>query len=70
MEDGALPGDSFVTSMGAPIDLSVLSPAVQRALREALLITKEAINEAGKEGLRAIKGIGPATARRIMELAE
>ena len=61
--------DSFVT-MAAPIDLSVLSPAVQRALRENLLIAKEAINEAGIGGLQAIKGIGPATAQKIMELAE
>lgn len=61
---------SLVTSTGAPIDLSALSPVAQRQLREASLITKEAIKEAGIGGLQAIKGIGPATARRIMELAE
>lgn len=53
-----------------PIDLAALKPGVQRRLREAQLTTKEAIAEVGLDGLQSMQGIGPATARQIMKLAE
>jgi glycosyltransferase involved in cell wall biosynthesis len=52
------------------LDLSSLSTFIQTQLRDASLTTKEAIRETGIDGLVLLKGIGPATAKRIMELAE
>ena len=56
--------------MARPIDLGSLKPTVQRSLREAGRTTKEAIAELGLDGLQRMHGIGPSTARQIMELAE
>lgn len=55
---------------GEPVDFSTFNPFIQKQLKDALLTTKEAIEEAGAEGLMKLKGIGPATAKRIMESAE
>lgn len=55
---------------GEPVDLSGFNPFIQKQLTAASLTTKEAIEEAGAEGLMKLKGIGPATAKRIMESAE
>jgi glycosyltransferase involved in cell wall biosynthesis len=52
------------------LDLSPFSTFIQTQLRDASLTTKEAIRETGTAGLVLLKGIGPATAKRILELAE
>lgn len=58
------------TLIASPIELGELRPAVQKILRENKLLDKEQVNIIGYDGLVALKGIGPATAKRIMELAE
>ena len=52
------------------LDLSSLAPFVRRQLIDAGLLTKEALQKIGAEGLTLLKGIGPITANKIMELAE
>lgn len=52
------------------IDLSGLKPSVQKQLREADRVTVLNIQSLGYEGLILLDGIGPATAKKIMELAE
>ncbi len=52
------------------LDLSGFSVFIQRQLADGGLSTKEAIKKAGADGLQLLKGIGPATAKKIMELAE
>lgn len=52
------------------IDVSTLSPFLQQQLKEVDLISKEAIRAAGVEALKRLKGVGEATAKKIMELAE
>jgi glycosyltransferase involved in cell wall biosynthesis len=53
-----------------PLDLSGFSPFIQQQLNDASLLTREAIREVGPTGLAKLKGIGPATAKKIMELAQ
>jgi glycosyltransferase involved in cell wall biosynthesis len=52
------------------IDMSDLSQYVRTQLKDADLRAKETIKATGEEGLVLLKGIGPATAKKIMELAE
>ncbi|KKK93093.1 hypothetical protein LCGC14_2696340, partial [marine sediment metagenome] len=53
-----------------PIDLSGLKPTIQKILREANLTTVDMIDMTGYDNLLLLDGIGPATAKKIMELAE
>jgi glycosyltransferase involved in cell wall biosynthesis len=62
------------TSAPAPLvptslDFSDLQPRLRDILWEARLTTKEAVIEAGVEGLEAVKGVGPATAKKLLALA-
>jgi hypothetical protein len=66
--DGGLAWTADPTPEGTPIDLTGLSLYVQRQLTDAGLITEEAVKAVGEKGLVALKGIGPATAKKIMEL--
>lgn len=63
------PPKPIVEPDGEPVDLSSLSVFIQKQLREASLTTKEAIEAAGEKSLVKLTGIGPATAKRILELA-
>lgn len=54
---------------GELVDLSSLNDFIQKQLREANLITKEAIEAAGEKDLVKLTGIGPATAKKILSLA-
>lgn len=56
--------------LAEPIELAWLKPKIQRILRENNLTDKQDVRNAGYDGLVAIKGIGPATARQVMELAQ
>ncbi|MCP4083153.1 MAG: glycosyltransferase [Planctomycetaceae bacterium] len=52
------------------LDLSQLQPHVQNQLVSAGLTTKAALREMTEDGLRLMKGIGPATAKKIMAMVE
>ncbi|KKM76815.1 hypothetical protein LCGC14_1376360 [marine sediment metagenome] len=52
------------------IDLSELKPQVQDMLRSKGLTTVDMIDQTGYDNLLRLDGIGPATAKKIMELAE
>jgi glycosyltransferase involved in cell wall biosynthesis len=53
---------------GELVDLTGFNNFIQKQLQDAGLTTKEAIMSVGEKGLVALKGIGPATAKRILEL--
>ena len=65
------PPEAIITTFESEtVDMSSLSDSIRNKLIAASLTTKTAIIDTGLDGLIMIKGVGPSTAKQIMQLAE